>query len=284
MTSEASEFVGFLRHCASTTLLTLLLLFTAIGLEYVGPIERYSLRSRLPGFLMNAAGTFVSLALVWPLGRVWNMIGVGPAITVPLWSWLRPLGPLGYAIQILVLVAIADFLAYWRHRAEHAWLWRIHVVHHAPRELHAANDIAHPFQAVYNFAFIAIPLSLIQIDGPEAPFMVGGIVTLASMYIHSPVEWHLGPLRRVIVDNRFHRIHHSLEPRHFDKNFGIFLSLWDHLFGTAYEPGGEWPAVGVAGTKPPRTVGDYLGLPFLSFGADKEPPSMAPPADALVDP
>lgn len=256
--------MGVLANIATATLLVLLALLTGIVLEHVGPLERYTLRARLPGFLMNAVGTFLSFALVGPVSHAWQAIGLGTLLTVPLWRWLEPLGILGYATQIALLVAFADFLAYWRHRAEHAWFWRIHVVHHAPRELHAANDIAHPLQAVYSFGFIAVPLSLIQFDGPDTPFVVGAIVILAAIYIHSPVQWHFGPLRRLFVDNRFHRIHHSLEERHFDKNFGIFLSVWDHLFGTAYEPGEEWPAVGVAGVNPPRTVVEYLALPLAS--------------------
>ena len=51
-------------------------------------------------------------------------------------------------------------------------------------------------------------------------------------YLHSPIRLHLGVLGRYIVDNRVHRIHHSLEPAHFDKNFGMFTTLWDRLFGT----------------------------------------------------
>ena len=48
----------------------------------------------------------------------------------------------------------------------------------------------------------------------------------------------------MIADNRFHRIHHSIQPQHFDKNFGAGTSLWDQLFGTAY-----FPAARVAGDR-----------------------------------
>jgi sterol desaturase/sphingolipid hydroxylase (fatty acid hydroxylase superfamily) len=270
--------VEVLRSIASTTLLTLVALLTVIAMEHLGPLERYSLRDRIPGFLMTAVGTFLSFALVWPLNWLWLKLGVPPLLLIPLWRWLEPLGLLGYGLQIVVLVAVADFLAYWRHRAEHAWFWPIHVVHHAPRELHAANDIGHPLQSLFTFAFVSIPLSLFQIDGPATPIAAGALVGLANMYIHSPVSWHFGPLRRVIVDNRFHRIHHSLEPRHFDKNFGICFSLWDYIFGTAYEPGPEWPAVGVAGVRAPRTVREFLALP-LRFGAS---PVAAASADATA--
>ncbi|MEK7763409.1 MAG: sterol desaturase family protein, partial [Nitrospirota bacterium] len=33
------------------------------------------------------------------------------------------------------------------------------------------------------------------------------------------------------------QIHHSVDPRHWNKNFGVKLSVWDGLFGTHYHPG-----------------------------------------------
>jgi sterol desaturase/sphingolipid hydroxylase (fatty acid hydroxylase superfamily) len=290
---EILHIVGsLLRSYAAATLLALFGLLAAIVLEHVGPRERYSWRERLPGILMNAVSSPLQLALVLPLTWMWGKLGLGPLLVVPLWHWLEPFGTAGYLTQIIVLVAVADFLAYWRHRVEHAWLWPVHVVHHAPRELHVANDLGHPVQNIFNFVFILVPMSLIQIDGPATPFVVGAIVTLAGYYIHSPVEWHLGSLRRLIVDNRFHRIHHSLEPRHFDKNFGIVFSVWDYLFGTAYSPGEEWPAVGVAEVAAPRTVMQFLTLPLIMVRGGKPISSDAaiemltdslPPAAALPE-
>jgi sterol desaturase/sphingolipid hydroxylase (fatty acid hydroxylase superfamily) len=63
------------------------------------------------------------------------------------------------------------------------------------------------------------------------------------------------------VDNRFHRIHHSVEPKHFEKNFGIMFTVWDQLFRTAYFPRpDEWPKTGVAGIQPPRKLSDYARI------------------------
>lgn len=271
------DIVAILRGLGAASVLGMAGLMTAIALEHVGPRERYTWRARLPGILMNIVAGPLQLVLVLPLTWLWIKLGLNPLLVVPLWHWLEPLGAVGYVTQIVVLVAVADFLAYWRHRVEHRWLWRIHVVHHVPRELHAANDLGHPVQNIFNFVFILIPMSLIQIDGPGTPFVVGAIITLAGYYIHSPVEWNLGPLRKVIVDNRYHRIHHSLELRHFDKNFGIVLSLWDYMFGTAYDPVEEWPDVGVDGVEPPRTVFQFLALP-LSMGRAATPTPALPTA------
>ena len=32
-------------------------------------------------------------------------------------------------------------------------------------------------------------------------------------------------------------MHHSTDPKHFDKNFGSGFSFWDRFFGTLYVPG-----------------------------------------------
>ena len=263
--------------------LTLFTIAVCVAIEQVSVIERYSLSARIPGALMNAFGTVGSIFLMWPINKLWAWFNPSAVLTIPLWQWLQPLGAAGYALQFLLLVMIADFLAYWRHRAEHAWFWPIHVVHHSPHELHAANDIGHPVQVLFSILFISVPMSLIQIDGPGTPFVVGFVVGLLSYYIHSPVDVHFGPLRKVLVDNRYHRIHHSLEPKHFDKNFGICFSLWDRMFGTAYDPEpGEWPAVGVAGVKPPRTIRDYLMLPMPFFRRTKPERVEAPAHDSCL--
>jgi sterol desaturase/sphingolipid hydroxylase (fatty acid hydroxylase superfamily) len=48
------------------------------------------------------------------------------------------------------------------------------------------------------------------------------------------------------VSPQFHRIHHSIEPEHRDRNFGVIFSFWDRLFGTLYRGDGGYPATGIA--------------------------------------
>lgn len=136
--------MDFLSNILIGTFVALIPLCWCIVLEHIGPIERYYARDRIAGFLMNGVGTSLSIALMIPLAALWSAVGIAPAVTIPLWRWLEPWGVGGAAMQFLVLILIADFLAYWRHRAEHSFFWSIHAVHHSPRELHAANSIGHP--------------------------------------------------------------------------------------------------------------------------------------------
>ena len=248
---------------AAGALAAVFTIFVFTVIEQVGPIERHSLRSRLPGLAINLVQGPATLLVSWPVMQFWHAFPIGSIVTIPLKSWLEPLGAIGYALQVLTLIMVADFLTYWRHRAEHKIFWTVHMVHHSPRELFAANDIGHPLQFFFSMVVISIPLSLIQIENVGVPVAASFLVVLLSYYIHSPINVHFGPLRKVLVDNRFHQIHHSLEHRHFDKNFGVCFSLWDRMFGTAYDPApDEWPEVGLEGVDPPRTILAYLLFPF----------------------
>ena len=58
---------------------------------------------------------------------------------------------------------------------------------------------------------------------------------LATNLRHSHVWLSFGPVIEHVVNSPAqHQIHHSDAPRHFNKNFGINLSLWDWMFGTLY--------------------------------------------------
>jgi sterol desaturase/sphingolipid hydroxylase (fatty acid hydroxylase superfamily) len=50
-------------------------------------------------------------------------------------------------------------------------------------------------------------------------------------------------VRWFVVTPDMHRVHHSIEPRETNSNFGFNFSLWDRLFGT-YRPA---PAAGHLG-------------------------------------
>lgn len=168
------------------------------------------------------------------------------------------------AIAVGVAIILAkDFFFYWEHRAQHRWLWRWHAPHHAIRNLSATNSWHHWSEILIFALFVSLPMSLLSpAFGPRA-FIVGLLLSWQPIYLHSATRLQLGPLRRLIVDSRYHRIHHSLEPRHFERNFGAATPLWDWLFGTLYMPEEhEWPDVGLAGIDEPASLAEWSDLPW----------------------
>ena len=65
--------------------------------------------------------------------------------------------------------------------------------------------------------------------------IVAILLTIVNFWVHTNANLSLGPLNYIFISPAFHRIHHSMEQRAEDKNFGNILSCWDYLFGTSIE-------------------------------------------------
>lgn len=229
-------------------------------IEQVAPRHRVPLRERFPGIVYLPILPILVMLAGLPLSHLWQMLGVRPLFS------LRDLHP---AVGLVAALLILDFLRYVEHRLEHRLWWPVHSLHHAPASVHASSVLAHPLIAIPEFFVIAVPLSFLDI-GVAGYFWLTLAVIFQDFVIHSPLSVHLGPLRRLIVDNRFHRIHHSLEERHFGKNFGLFFTIWDQLFGTAYFPAkDEWPDTGIEGVEMPRTFSGILLHPLRQLRSNK---------------
>lgn len=236
------------------------ILALVILLEQATPRTRVPMRERFPNAFYRIGIAVLIVAAAWPLAQLRNALGLQPLIS------LRLLHP---ALGIVAALLIIDFLRYVEHRAEHFAWWPVHSLHHAPTSVHASSVFAHPLIAIPEFLIISIPLSFIDI-GVSGIAWLASIMTFQDLVIHSPLRVHLGPLRRVFNDNRFHRIHHSTEERHFDRNYGLFFTIWDQMFGTAYFPAkDEWPETGVAGVRPPESFADVLTHPVRFLMASR---------------
>ncbi len=43
-------------------------------------------------------------------------------------------------------------------------------------------------------------------------------------------------MQRLLVTPHFHRIHHSIDLKEGNSNFGVMLPIWDMIFGTHVDP------------------------------------------------
>ena len=163
---------------------------------------------------------------------------------------------------------LSDFFYYWLHRLEHAspWLWAEHELHHSDEHLNVTTTFrAHWLQIPLQMLFIATPLQLLF--GLTPMTLAAAIVAFQAptFFIHLNSRIRFGALGRIFACPQTHRIHHSIEPRHFDKNFATMFTLWDSLFGTYYHPAkDEWPETGVAG-RAVSSVPHAMVMPFLTW-------------------
>lgn len=176
---------------------------------------------------------------------------------------LNGLGFPGTIIAVITGVIIGDFFYYWYHRASHHFplLWRFHAVHHSIREMGAPTGYHHVAEPFLKIPFVIVPVFLL-FSFPGAQF-APAIVALQGYYLHSTTRLNYGWFGWIITDNRAHRIHHSLDAAHQNRNFGVVTLLWDKLFGTAHFPQPEdWPAVGLNDRREPQNVWEFLLSPI----------------------
>lgn len=144
-------------------------------------------------------------------------------------------------VQLLIMLVIADFIQWNIHRQLHIRpaLWRFHKLHHSVKEMgFAAQFRFHFVETILYKTLQYIPLAMIGF-GIEEFFVVHMFAVLVGHLNHANVGWNYGILGYVFNNPKMHIWHHSKElPRDFPHgmNFGLTLSLWDYLFGTAYVP------------------------------------------------
>jgi sterol desaturase/sphingolipid hydroxylase (fatty acid hydroxylase superfamily) len=125
-------------------------------------------------------------------------------------------------------------------------LWRLHRMHHADLDIDVTTGVRfHPIEILLS---LLIKIAAVLAFGIPAVAVVLFEVALnaTSMFNHSNVTMPAGLdriVRLVVVTPDMHRVHHSIERRETDSNFGFNLPWWDWLFGT-YRP---QPGAGHAG-------------------------------------
>lgn len=151
----------------------------------------------------------------------------------PLWPYHWPI-----AAQALLMIVLADFLRYWLHRASHGWplLWRLHAIHHSPKELYFLNvGRFHPMEKCLQFAVDAAPFLLIGV-APEVVSAYFVFYAINGFFQHSNVDVRLGWLNWIVSGPELHRWHHSRKIKESDNNFGNNLIIWDAIFRTRFLP------------------------------------------------
>lgn len=201
----------------------------------------------------------MALGLLGPFiifGILVNNVQIGIGQYMPSWA------------AFLVFILVADFLAYWFHRFAHTTtsLWELHKFHHSALSMNLLTAHRnHPFEVAMQYPLRAIPLILV---GPSIPeYVVYTMIHHAVILLqHSNFNVGFGWFGRIIVSPRFHLLHHSSKPEHFDQNYAVVFSFWDDLFGTRYKGKDIDPVYGVTDNYfNRRGFGFDMWAPFKRF-------------------
>jgi len=129
---------------------------------------------------------------------------------------------------------LADLIYYVWHRLNHyvPWFWASHFPHHTAKRLNVLTSVRQGWTDVISGTWLAwAPLGFLGFSPLQTAFYFG-LLLIWEACVHSEWAPRLGPLEWVLVTPSHHRVHHSLESRHINRNFGGVLIVWDRLFGT----------------------------------------------------
>ncbi len=148
---------------------------------------------------------------------------------------------------------VGDFGVFFGHYLAHKvpLFWIFHQIHHSAEVLTLVTVYrAHPIDGLLGSVVIAIVTALAAVTYTTASGDPVGELTILGLnaftfffYLagnhlrHSHIWLSYGPIVSWIFQSPAqHQTHHSKAQKHWDKNFGFALSIWDALFGTLYIP------------------------------------------------
>lgn len=189
------------------------------------------------------------------------------------------------ALFSITMFVVDDLTKYLVHRWMHHWplLWAIHKVHHSAETMTPITVYrVHPLEGVlyglrssvaqgvtistFVFAF-GDTVDLYTIVGVNILVFVFHVT--GSNLRHSHINISYWPwLEHLLISPAQHQLHHSVAEKHYDKNFGAALAVWDWMFGSLHLSEHEEDLTfGLTGEecKPDNLTDLYVG-PFRDMG------------------
>ena len=223
----------FLRSMGSAREQLLYLLSTpfyilVIGLEllfsHLHKVETYSRRDTIQNIYLMLLNMVIDL--------LFRAIYIG-VILLFFYNY-RILGPIENPwLYWLALLIFEDFLYYWLHRVDHVCrlFWATHVTHHSSSRFNLTVGFrSSVMEPLYRFIYF-IPLALCGFQPLDIAFIYS-LTQIWGILVHTEKINKLGWLEYIIVTPSHHRVHHGSNVKYLDKNLGMFLIIWDKLFGT----------------------------------------------------
>jgi sterol desaturase/sphingolipid hydroxylase (fatty acid hydroxylase superfamily) len=202
--------------------------FLALCAGIMVPLERLAPRAGCRPRLGDAA-----ICITCFFANTLLMAALGPRLLAPLERACAS-GALPTAARLVAAFVLADLIGYLLHRAMHGvpWLWRIHRVHHAARELSWLEAWRqHPFDFLAHGIAAGIPGALLGVSLSQLAALVVARKAWTA-FLHADVDLRLRWLTPFIATPAFHHAHHAGDAR---RNFAGTFPLWDALFATSAE-------------------------------------------------
>lgn len=184
-------------------------------------------------------------------------------------------------LYVIVLMLTFELSYYVAHLLQHRnrYLWEFHKVHHSAQVMtpftslrqHPVEILLHQillvsFGGIVSAVFVYFfPSPTSFVVAATSNIIISVLMVFGNTLGHSHVWISYGKLDNYLISPAMHQIHHSRNPRHYDKNLGFMLTCWDRLFGTAYIPKEREELVFGLGPKEDRHYTTLYGLLIRPF-------------------
>lgn len=243
------EFEAYFRLYLSTLMWALMLALVFYLPERLAPAEEGQPRAKRINNLIYTPVVIAVIFLIQPLfNPVFSFLLTSSGGGL-LWGFIsKPGGVMGQVIFAIAFAVFWDVWQYWVHRLQHSsnFLWQTHKFHHTETALNATSQARHHF--LNNIPILIGYLPVVILFGAQQPHFLATFLMfrLWGFVNHANVRTNFGPLMPVIASPQWHRIHHSIQAEHLNRNFATFFPFIDILFGTYYAPRrGEYPPTGM---------------------------------------
>ncbi len=183
------------------------------------------------GMMSQVVGLFTKLAAIGIYAWVYEHAALAQLPADALWVWV--VGLLFY-----------DFCYYWLHRFGHtmALLWAAHSVHHQSEDYNLSTALRQTSSGWIAGWVFYLPMAIAGF--PPLVFGVVALIDLLYQYwVHTQQIGKLGWFDRWFCSPSNHRVHHAVNEKYLDKNYGGILIVWDRLFGSFVEEDDAEPCV-----------------------------------------
>jgi len=236
---------------------------------------------------MATIGIFLQIAQFIIFGRAATIVG-GPLL------YLETESVLGSMALVVVYALYIDCAKYWMHRLTHMipLLWATHSFHHCAECMTVVTGARHHWAE----QILLAPLVFLTLTIFQVPAHILAIAVLLMnipsglQHLNYKIAWHRAGIW--VNTPQWHRIHHSVEPQHYDKNFSSAFPIMDVIFGTAHCPApDEYPETGLRPRENPQLwegliwpFRRWLGLrPEPYVGAARPDTELAQMGEDLLD-
>jgi len=177
-----------------------------------------------------------------------------------------------YVFVVLISLLLIDLFQYVLHFMQHnvPVLWRFHRLHHFDKTVDGlTNFLSHPIEGMISFILLSFFIAIIGIP-IEGLFVYTILTVIHGPYGHSDIRFNEKFERvfnKIFITPQFHRVHHHLDMKRGNSNFGGLFPFWDMLFGTAVFPTKNKiftnPTLGISvEQKPEYSILSFLINPF----------------------